>query len=199
MMLKQLLKKQLLEMFQNFFVDRKKNKGRSKASSAIMIVGYFVFICVVFGALFSFFASSLLPVVDKGYDWMVFCFMGIIAVAMGAFGSIFNTYSGLYLAKDNDMLLSMPIPVGYIMASRLLGVYIMGTLYSALVIIPAVVVYLSHSFTVKALIGSILLVIIISLIVMVLACSLGWVVAKINSKLKNKSLITIFIKLCAIM
>ena len=29
-MLKQLLKKQLLEMFQNFFVDRKKNKGRSK-------------------------------------------------------------------------------------------------------------------------------------------------------------------------
>ena len=44
MMLKQLLKKQLLEMFQNFFVDRKKNKGRSKASSAMMIVGYFVFI-----------------------------------------------------------------------------------------------------------------------------------------------------------
>lgn len=194
-MLKQLLKKQLLEMFQNFFVDRKKNKGRSKASSAMMIVGYFVFICVVFGALFSFFASSLLPVVDKGYDWMFFCFMGIIAVAMGAFGSIFNTYSGLYLAKDNDMLLSMPIPVGYIMASRLLGVYIMGTLYSALVIIPAVVVYLAHSFTVKALIGSILLVIIISLIVMVLACSLGWVVAKINSKLKNKSLITVIVSL----
>ena len=38
-MLKQLLKKQLLEMFQNFFVDRKKNKGRSKTSSIMMIVG----------------------------------------------------------------------------------------------------------------------------------------------------------------
>lgn len=194
-MLKQLLKKQLLEMFQNFFVDRKKNKGRSKTSSIMMIVGYFVFICVVFGALFSFFASSLLPVVDKGYDWMFFCFMGIIAVAMGAFGSVFNTYAGLYLAKDNDMLLSMPIPVGYIMASRLLGVYIMGTLYSALVIIPAIVVYLCHIFSVKALIGSIIFVIIISLIVMILACALGWVVAKINSKLKNKSIITVFVSL----
>ena len=194
-MLKQLLKKQLLEMFQNFFVDRKKNKGRSKTSSIMMIVGYFVFICILFGALFSFFAISLLPVVDKGYDWMFFCFMGIIAVAMGAFGSVFNTYSGLYLAKDNDMLLSMPIPVGYIMASRLLGVYIMGTLYSSLVIIPAIVVYLSHVFSVKALIGSILFVIIISLIVMVLACALGWVVAKINSKLKNKSIITVLVSL----
>lgn len=194
-MLKQLLKKQLLEMFQNFFVDRKKNKGRSKTSSIMMIVGYFAFICILFGALFSFFASSLLPIVDKGYDWMFFCFMGIIAVAMGAFGSVFNTYSGLYLAKDNDMLLSMPIPIGYIMASRLLGVYIMGTLYSALVIIPAIIVYLCHVFSAKALIGSILFVIIISLIVMILACALGWVVAKINSKLKNKSIITVLVSL----
>ena len=194
-MLKQLLKKQLLEMFQNFFVDRKKNKGRSKASSTMMIIGYFGFICILFGAMFSFFATSMLPVVDKGYDWMFFCFMGIISTAMGAFGSVFNTYSGLYLAKDNDMLLSMPIPVGYIMASRLLGVYIMGTLYSALVIIPAVIVYLRHSFSTKALIGSVLFVIIISLIVMILACALGWVVAKINNKLKNKSIITVIVSL----
>ncbi len=194
-MLKQLLKKQLLEMFQNFFVDRKKNKGRSKTSSIMMIVVYFGFICILFAGLFFVFANSLLPIVDKGYDWMFFSFMGIIAVAMGAFGSVFNTYSGLYLAKDNDMLLSMPIPVGYIIASRLLGVYIMGTLYSSLVIIPAIVVYLCHAYNTKALIGSVLLVIIISLIVMILACSLGWVVAKINSKFKNKSFITVVVSL----
>lgn len=195
-MLKQLLKKQLLEMFQNFFVDKKKNKGRSKASSIMMIVGYFAFICVLFGAMFSLFASSLLPIVDRGYGWMFFCFMGIISVAMGAFGSVFNTYSGLYLAKDNDLLLSMPIPVGYIMASRLLGVYLMGTLYSALVIIPAIVVYLCHvPFSLNALIGSIIFVIIISLIVMILACLLGWLVAKISSKLKNKSFITVLVSL----
>ena len=195
-MLKQLLKKQLLEMFQNFFVDRKKNKGRSKSSSIMMIVGYAVLIVGIFGGMFSFFARSLLPLVDKGYDWMLFAFMGLIAVALGAFGSIFNTYSGLYLAKDNDLLLSMPIPIGYIMASRLLGVYIMGTIYSSLVIIPAIVVYLSYvPFSVTAVIGSVLFVIIISLIVMVISCSLGWVVAKINSKLKNKSIITVIVSL----
>ena len=55
---------------------------------------------------------------------------------LGAFGSVFNTYSGLYLAKDNDLLLSLPIPVRALMASRLLGVYLMGLMYSAVVILP---------------------------------------------------------------
>ena len=58
--------------------------------------------------------------------WLYFALMGLLAVLLGAFGSVFNTYSGLYLAKDNDLLLSMPIPVNTLMASRLLSVYLMG-------------------------------------------------------------------------
>ena len=67
--------------------------------------------------------------------------MGLLAVLLGAFGSVFNTYSGLYLAKDNDLLLSLPIPVRTVIASRLLGVYLMGLMYSAVVSVPAVIVY----------------------------------------------------------
>ena len=62
--------------------------------------------------------------------------MGLLAVLLGAFGSVFNTYSGLYLSKDNDLLLSMPIPVRSIMVSRLLGVYLMGLMYSGVVMLP---------------------------------------------------------------
>ena len=54
---------------------------------------------------------------------------------------MFNTYAGLYLPKDNDLLLSMPIPVSVLVAARLLGVYLMGLLYSAIVILPAIIVY----------------------------------------------------------
>ena len=60
---------------------------------------------------------------------------------LGVFGSVFNTYSGLYLAKDNDLLLSLPIPVRAMLASRLLGVYLMGLMYSGVVMLPAVIVY----------------------------------------------------------
>jgi len=86
-------------------------------------------------------------------DWLYFALMGLIAILLGSFGSVFNTYSGLYLAKDNDLLLSMPIPVGVIMTARLLVVYIMGLLYSGVVIIPAAAVYLIK---VSAAVGSVI-------------------------------------------
>ena len=73
--------------------------------------------------------------------WLYFALMSLLAIFLGAFGSVFNTYSGLYFAKDNDLLLSLPIPVRTLMASRLLTVYLMGLMYSAVVILPAVIVY----------------------------------------------------------
>lgn len=194
-MVKQLLKKQMLEMFQSFFVNRKKNQSRSKSSTAMMIIGYGVLIFGFLGGVFAVFASSLIPLVDAGYDWMYFSFMELVAVAMGAFGSVFNTYSSLYLSKDNDFLLSMPIPVRYVMASRLLSVYVMGTLYSSIVIVPTMILYLINYFSVLALIGNIMMLIIVSFIVMVLSCILGWVVAKISSKLKNKSIINVAVSI----
>ena len=35
----------------------------------------------------------------------------MIALALGIFGSVFNTFASLYQAKDNDLLLSLPIPI----------------------------------------------------------------------------------------
>ena len=74
-------------------------------------------------------------------EWLYFTIMAMVAIVLGAFGSVFNTYSSLYLAKDNDLLLSMPIPVRTILLSRLLSVYLMGLLYSGVVLLPAMIVY----------------------------------------------------------
>ena len=49
-------------------------------------------------------------------DWLYFTLMGLVAIFLGAFGSVFNTYSSLYLAKDNDLLLSLPIPLRVIIS-----------------------------------------------------------------------------------
>ncbi len=45
-----------------------------------------------------------------GYGWLYYALMGLLALAFGVFGSVFSTYAGLYQAKDNELLLSMPIP-----------------------------------------------------------------------------------------
>lgn len=126
-MLKLLLKKQLLEIFRSYYYDAKKNKARSKAATIAYIAMFAVLMVVVLGGIFTLLSvKRCAPMAQAGMGWLYFALMGLLAVFLGVFGSVFNTYASLYLAKDNDLLLSMPIPVCVLLASRLLGVYLMG-------------------------------------------------------------------------
>lgn len=199
-MIKTLLKKQFAEIFRNYFYDTKKNKARSKAGTIAYMILFVLIMVGMLGGMFTAMSVSLCaPLCAAGAGWLYFAITGVIAILLGIFGSVFSTYTGLYLAKDNDLLLSLPIPVKYVMLSRLLGVYLMGLMYAAVAIVPAVVVYLvTVPFSVRALVGCLVLLILISVFVLTLSCLLGWVVAKISVKLKNKSYVTVLISLAFI-
>ena len=196
-MLKILLKKQLYELNYTFFYDRKRGKARSKATSITYIVLYALLMIVVIGGMFAVLSAMLCsPLTSIGLDWLYFDIMTLMALLLGVFGGVFNTYSSLYKAKDNDLMLSLPIPTRYILITRLLGVYIMGLMFSAVVIVPAVIVYFVVAKPAFAgVVGSIMLVILVSVFVFILSCALGWVVAKVSSKLKSKSLIVVVLSL----
>ena len=141
-MLKTLVKKQLMEIFRSWFYNSKKNKKRSAETVIAFAVLFVLLMAGVMGGMFALLSLVMCETLaEVGMSWFYFALMSLLAVLLGAFGSVFNTYSSLYLAKDNDLLLSLPIPVRTIMAARLLGVYLMGLMYSAIVIIPAVIVY----------------------------------------------------------
>ena len=197
-MLKILLKKQMLESFRGFFVNQKKNQSRKQSVTIILILLYALLLVGVLGGfMFTFLSVSLCaPMAEGGVLWLYYSILGMIALVLGVFGSVFNTFAGLYQGKDNDLLLSLPIPVRCILFARLLGVYLMGLMFSAVVLIPALIVRLVVAgFTFPALFGGLLYLFLISLFVFVLSCMLGWVVAKISAKLKNKSFVTVFLAL----
>ena len=196
-MLKVLLKKQMAEVFRSYFYNRKTNKARSKANSIVLFILFGFLMVGVLGGTFTFIALGVcLGLTPVGMGWLYFAMMSGIAVTLGTFGSVFNTYSGLYLPKDNDLLLSMPIPVRLIIISRLVNVYLLGTMYAGVVFIPTLIVYwLIAGATVQNVICGIILFLIVTAIVLILSCVLGWVVAKISLKLKNKSFITVLISL----
>lgn len=200
MVLKTLLKKQLLEIFRSYVYDSKKNKSRSKGATIGYFIMYAIIMVGVLGGLFTYMALSMCsPLAEAGMGWLYFAIFTLIAIVLGAFGSVFNTYSSLYMAKDNDLLLSMPIPVGAILVSRLLAVYLMGLMYSAVVFIPAAIVYwVMGSCSLSVVVCSVVMMVMISIFVLVLSCALGWVVAKVSQKLKNKSFITVIISLAFI-
>ena len=195
-MTKILLRKQLAEIFRTYLYDAKKNKARSKGT----VIAYFVLFALLMvgllGGMFTFLAFTLRSTIVSGYGWFYYLIFALAAVCIGAFGSVFNTFSGLYLSRDNDLLLSMPIPVHSIMASRLLTVFLMGLMYSGVVSIPAAIVYLAAAgFSVNGFLGAVLFVTLIAVFVLVLSCLLGYGVARLSLKLKNKSFMTVIFAL----
>ena len=195
-MTRALLKKQLLEVFAWLYKSKKTGKRRSRQA----IIGFAALYLLLFAvlALVFWFVGDKMCATFVGLDlgWLYWCTMALIAIFMGVFGSVFNTYSSLYQAKDNDLLLSMPIPVSRILLMRLSGVYAIGLMYELIVMLPAQIVWLcTVPFTLVGTINVILIPILLSGLILVLSAILGWVVALISAKLKNKSVLTVLVSL----
>ena len=196
-MLKVLVKKQLSEVFKGYFYDAKKNRMRSKGAIVCWFVFFVLIMVGMLGGIFTALSLSMCGgLTQAGMGWLYFLLMGGVSIFLGAFGSVFNTYSGLYLAKDNDLLLSLPIPVRTIMAARLINVYLLGAMYAATVLIPALIVYwVVAGATAARVVCGVVLLATVTFIVLLLSCALGWVVAKISLRLKNKSFVTVLVSL----
>lgn len=191
-----LLKKQMLEVFAWLYQDKKTGKNRSR--KGIMLYGLlyaaiFGFLAVMFYALAD---AMCAPLVQAGFAWLYMALMGLIAVTLGMFGSVFNTFATLYQAKDNDLLFSMPVPVRTILTARLSGVYVMGLMYELFAIVPAVIVYFMNvRLTFLTVLFTMLIPVILSILILAISCILGYVVAWISSHLKNQKILTVIVSL----
>ncbi len=108
-------------------------------------------------------------------------------------GSVFSTQSLLFNAKDNELLLSMPIPPFYILVSRILLLFILNSMYGVLIAIPAITAYfIANGFSAATLILFILATLLIIVFSSAVTGILGWLIAVISSRFKKNNLIQIF-------
>lgn len=191
-MLKALLKKQLLESMTFLFKNSKSAKHRSAGRAALYAV-LMLYILGIMGYMFFNVASALCdPLASLDLDWLYFAIMSAYAAVFSVFFSVFSAQSQLYDARDNELLLSMPIPPGLLLLSRMISLYIQTFLFQALALVPAMIVY----YPVGGLsIPGILLLFILPAGALAVSCVLGGAVAFIVSKLKNKSLFSVVLSL----
>lgn len=192
-MFKILLNKQFNEMFSRILYNNKTKKYRSFGAGVVMLFLYAWLIFGIVGGAVGYAAYMLCqPFKLSDMGWMYFLLMGMTAILIGAFGTIFSTYSSLYLSKDNDLLVSLPIPTRSIIMARLTSVYIMGFAFSGIVTIPSTIIYwVVIEAAPLNVICSVIYILIISFIVFLLSCILGFLVAKIASRAKNQSNVTV--------
>lgn len=189
-MLKTLLRKQIREVLGSFGKNGKKGKKRSGAGKVGLVI--LILYCFLAVAMLFFMISSTLcgPLLGVGLGWLYFTLIGLMATGVGVVGSVFSTYSALYAAKDNELLLSLPIKPKYILFSRLTGVYLLTLLFEAVVLIPSFVSRLAEgSVSAVTIVAGVLSLFVLPLLAVVIACFLGWLIALIVPLVKHKSLV----------
>lgn len=193
-----LVRLRLREMFSSFSRAPSKNGKKRSPLVIVLLALLMVYVAAVFMFLFfGLFVVLWMGLSEGGLD-LAFYFgaAGLLTVALCVFGSVMTTQSALYHARDNELLLSMPIPPSLILLSRMVFLFVINTVFAAVVAVPAFVVYLlCGAPSLLSAIGFVVFFLLLSVLALAISCLLGWLVALITSRMKHKNIFSLIFML----
>lgn len=174
----------------------RRGKTRSAAAKAgIAALMLYVAACFVY-LFYNMFHALAAPLFGAGLGWLYGALSGVLAAALAVVSAAFAAQTQLYEAKDNDLLFSMPVPPSAILGSRMAALYADCFLSSVLVLLPASAARWGidppNGAGIAALVLALLL---LPLLALTAACLLGWINAKVASRMRRKSLASIVLTL----
>ena len=195
-MFKALLKKQFMELGAFLTNDRKTGGRRSPKATvgfALFFGGILLLMMFSFGMMAWPLAQAMVPV---GQGWLYFLSMELMALLMAVIMGAFAGYSGLFAAKDNELLLAMPIPPWMILTVRLLTLLTTNFMCVLLAWVPTVFVYTLHAETLLgAVLSALPMAVFLAGISAVLSAIIGWVVAEVSGRVRNKNAVVVVLSL----
>ena len=189
-----LLQKQLRE--QRAFLRRSARTGKQRSMVGKILFGGLYAVVVLtlmgsFGAMAWPLGELLLP---RGLDAVYFLPMELLALLVGVLAGALSSYSSLFQAKDNDLLLAMPIPPWMIFVVRLLGLYSTALFYTMIAWVPTEIVYGLYAQKPAAGLWSAMpMALLIAGAAAVLSALIGWGVALAAAKTGRKTLVTVLV------
>lgn len=190
-MLKLLIKNNLLRFLSQM---GQKNGKNNKKRTALSLTGTVVLMSVL--ALLFLFAFGVMAIgfgvvagdMPDG-TWFFGAMAAVLSFLMAFIGSIFFTTSAVFESKDNELLLSMPIPPGDIILSRLLSLLLMDELYGWIVLLPfGVVGGFLGLFSLPGLLLYFLAGLFLPLFTMAVTCLIAWGISALTSRMKHPKL-----------
>lgn len=191
-MLKILIKSRLLALLDSVNQLGGKNSKRKNLSFAKMIM-LSVLLCgiiaVSVGIMFHGFCETFVAV---GAPWAFWVFATIYATMLCIIGSIFTVKTQIFESKDNDLLLSMPIPQRYIFISRMIVLLIVNVILEAMIMLPCLVVYcITVGISFIGAVGYVSVLLLLPFLSLTLSTVVAWIVSEIASRVRHKNLITV--------
>ena len=199
-MFKALVKTRLAALWASFYTRTRSAKNGKKPSKigGIGIAILLIYAAIVFAGMFSAMFFGIAELYHaQGIGWLYFALAGILAAGFCLMGSVFTAQTQLYNARDNEMLLAMPIPSAAILGSRMIMLLLLNYFYEAIVAIPAIAVWIAAGLpvTVSGAVCTAVGFIILPLLPLTLSCLLGGIIAAITARMRHKNIITLVFSL----
>lgn len=193
-MLKTLLRVRMAALLAAFTGQSRKRKSQTKGKAAgyafLMLYCFCAFV-FLFYASFSQLAAAFFP---AGLGWLYFAMFAIMAFALMFIGSVFTAKSQLFEAKDNELLLSMPVPPGMILLSRMAALLAMNFVLELVVALPVFVSWLQYGETSgTGITAFVVIVLALPLFSLAVSCLFAWLVSLVTSHMRNTTAVTMVI------
>ncbi|MEG2421458.1 MAG: hypothetical protein RSB55_07895 [Oscillospiraceae bacterium] len=184
-----LLKLNFLQMLNSFSGSGGRNKKKKTATGLgglILLAGLSLYLSALYSSLL---AGGLAEV---GQLSTLFLLMSVMAVGLGTMFTLFAAQGVVFGGKDNDLMLSMPVDSFTLLLCRVLALYLENLVCTALVLLPAGVVYLINGGTGGGfiLVGALLAALFLAFVPTVLSLVLGFFLSWLSSKFRKKALLT---------
>jgi len=166
--------------------------GKKKASVGKTIL-FSVLLLYVFVAFFSMFFALFMtllePFFSAGIGWMYFAFLALTAFGLSVIGSIFTASAQLFGAKDNELLLSMPIKPSDILLSRFFVILAFEYAFTVIVAVPALLLWLNSGYANPVgIVFFVMGVVLLPLMAMALSLLLAWLLGVATSRMRRKNI-----------
>ncbi len=183
-------------LFARMFLKSKNQKKRNPAVTVlIVLLAIYVLASMMFliGTIF-YQLSRQMFMMNLG--WFYFSFMGLGIFALCFVSSIFAAQTQLFAAKDNDLLLSLPIKPRAILTGRLASLLLLEYLFAAVFALPVFVIWVvNQPATAVGIIFFFIIVLTLPLAALALASFFGWLIALATSRMRNKNALTLILSL----
>ncbi|MGN0812276.1 MAG: hypothetical protein ACI4MQ_02050 [Candidatus Coproplasma sp.] len=193
-MIKSLIKNEFIKVMRLSGRTKDKKKGLGSFANYLVLMAI---LGLLFAAMaFSMFMFMAPAFIENGIGWLCFTYAAIMAIVFAVVGSVFMAQSQLYRAKDNDLLLSLPIPSRLILFCRMLPLYVQNFYFCFVILLPAYIAFcIAGGFSVLGLLFVVIDLLVIPLFTLTLCCLLGFVVAFIASRVKHSNIITVVLSI----
>lgn len=162
-------------------------KNKSKFFKLLMPI---ILTLIIMGIMCSYSISIILKLQTINMEVLLLTMFILFTSFLTLLEGIYKSSSLLFNCRDDDLLLSLPIPKSIVLFVRVLKFYLFELLYNTLFIFPAIFVYAiymhpSITYYIVSLFGLFLF----PIIPILLSCLIGAIIVYMSSLFKNKNIV----------